>query len=67
MTIYAGFLIDGVKAYLNKDYIGIFSNIHLALNLVLTKDLTEEDFLRLLSKSKSWLDDLEERGEIPNE
>ena len=67
MTIYGGFLIDGVKAYLNKDYTGIFSNMHLALNLVLTKDLTEEDFLKLLSKSMSWLDDLEERGKIKNE
>lgn len=67
MTIYGEFLVDGVRSYLNGDYCCIFSNMHIALNYVLSKDLTEDDFLSLLSKSKSWLDDLEERGELPNE
>lgn len=67
MTIYGEFLCDGVRAYLNNDFSAIYSNMHIALNYALTKDLTEDDFLSLLSKSKAWLDDLEERGEIPNE
>lgn len=67
MTIYGEFLVCGVRAHLNEDYSGIFSNMHIALNYVLQKQLTEDEFLRLLHKSKRWLDDLEERGEIPNE
>lgn len=67
MTIYGEFLFDGVRAYLNNNFSGIYSNMHIALDYALTKDLTEDDFLSLLSKSKAWLDDLEERGEIPNE
>lgn len=67
MTIYGEFLVDGVRAYLNGDYSGIFSNMHIALNYALQKELTEDEFLTLLNKSKAWLDDLEERGEIPNE
>lgn len=67
MTIYAEFLCDGVRAYLDNDFSGIYSNMHIALNYALSKHLTEDDFLSLLSKSKAWLDDLEESGEIPNE
>lgn len=67
MTIYGEFLCDGVRAYLANDFSGIYSNMHIALNYVLTKDLTEDDFLLLLSKSKAWLDDLEERGEFLND
>lgn len=67
MTIYGEFLVDGVRAYLNEDYSSILSNMHIALNYALQKELTEDEFLTLLNKSKSWLDDLEERGEIPNE
>lgn len=62
MTIYGEFLVDGVRAYLNEDYSGICSNIEIALNYALAKELTEDEFLTLLHKSKSWLDDLEERG-----
>lgn len=67
MTLYGEFLCDGVRAYLNSDYSGIYSNMHIALNYVLSKDLTEDDFLSLLSKSKAWLVDLEEKGEVPND
>lgn len=67
MTIYGEFLADGLGAYLNDDYSGIFSNMHKALNYALQKQLTEDEFLTLLHKSKKWLDDLEEMGEIPNE
>ena len=67
MTLYSEFLIDVVRAYLNCDYSSIFSNMHIALNYALQKELTEDEFLTLLNKSKYWLDDLEERGEIPNE
>ena len=68
MTMYGGFLVDGVKAYLNNDYSGIQSNMHIALNCVLQKQLTEDEFLTLLNKSKAWLEDLEKKGgEIPNE
>lgn len=67
MTIYGEFLVDGVRAYLNEDYSGIFSNMHIALNYALQKELTEDEFLTLLNKSKAWLDDLEERGDISNE
>lgn len=67
MTIYGEFLVDGVRAYLNNDYIGIFSNMHLALNCALQKELTEDQFLTLLKKSKLWLYELDERGDIPNE
>lgn len=67
MTIYTQFLCDGVRAYLNSDFSGIYSNMHIALNYALTKDITEDEFIILLSKHKAWLDDLEERGEIPNE
>lgn len=67
MTLYGEFLVGGVRSYLNSDYSGIFSNMHIALNYVLQKELTEDEFLTLLNKSKNWLDDLQERGEIPNE
>lgn len=67
MTIYQEFLLDGARAYINNDFSGIYANMHIALNYVLTRDLNEEDFLSLLSKSKTWLDELEERGEIPDE
>jgi hypothetical protein len=67
MTIYSEFLVYGVKAYINNDYIGIHSNMHMALNCALQKQLTENEFLTLLNKSKDWLDDLEESGVIQNE
>ena len=67
MKVYYEFLVDGVGAYLNEDYSGIFSNMHIALNYALQKQLTEDEYLTLLHKSEMWLDDLEERGEIPNE
>ena len=67
MTIYGEFLVDGDRAYLNEDYSGIFSNMHIALKYALQKQLTEDEFLTLLHKSKTWLDELEEIGEIPNE
>lgn len=67
MTIYGEFLADGFKAYLNNDYIGIYSNVDIALNCALQKQLTEDEFLTLLNKYKTWLDDLKERGKIPNE
>ena len=67
MTIYVEFLVDGVRAYLNNDYSGIFSNMHIALNYALQKELSEDEFLTLLNKSKNWLNDLEERGEVPND
>ena len=67
MTIYGEFLVNGVKEYLNNDYIGIYSNMHIALNCALQKQLTEDEFLTLLNKSKAWLEDIEERGDIPNE
>ena len=67
MTIYGEFLVDGVRAYLNNDYSGVFSNMHIVLNYALSKELSEDEFLTLLSKSKAWLDDLESRGEIPYE
>lgn len=67
MTLYGEFLVDGVRGYLNSDYTAIYSNMHIALNYALQKELTENEFLTLLNKSKNWLDDLQERGEIPNE
>lgn len=67
MTIYGDFLVDGVRAYLNSDYTAIFSNMHIALNYALQKKINEDEFLNLLNKSKNWLDDLEERGEVPND
>lgn len=67
MSIYSVFLCGGVISYLNEDYSGIFSNMHKALNYALQKELTEDEFLTLLHKSKTWLADLEERGEITNE
>lgn len=67
MTIYGEFLVDGVRAYLNSDYTAIFSNMHIALNYALQKELTEDEFLTLLNKSKNWLNDLEERGEVSND
>ena len=62
MTIYGEFLVDGVRAYLKYDYSGIYSNMHIALNCVLQKQLTEDEFLTLLNKSKAWIEDLEKKG-----
>lgn len=67
MTIFGEFLVDGVRAYLNNDYSGVFSNMHIALNYALSKELSEYEFLTLLNKSKAWLEDLESRGDIPYE
>lgn len=65
--LYREFLLDGVKGYLQKDSSAIFSNMHIALNYALQKEISEDTFDKLLSKHIAWLSDLEEMGEVPNE
>lgn len=63
MTVYQDLLLEGVRAYLAKSEIGIVANLHIAINYVVTGDMKEFEFEKLVNKSMIWVRELEQKGD----
>lgn len=63
MTVYQDLLLEGVRAYLAKSEIGIIANLHIAINYVVTGDMKEFEFEKLVNKSMIWVRELEQKGD----
>lgn len=61
MTVYQDLLLEGVRAYLAKSEIGIIANLHIAINYVVTGDMKEFEFEKLVHKSMIWVRELEQK------
>lgn len=63
MTVYQDLLLEGVRAYLAKSEVGIIANLHIAINYVVTGDMKEFEYEKLVHKSMIWIRELEVKNE----
>lgn len=67
MSLYTEELLAITKEYIANDYTGIISEMHIALNYVLTGYITHDEYHRLVKRARSYIIDLDIKGEIPHE